>query len=108
MNHKTLRWFIRLLVWPFVLLTDAVDEDISPDALFSDIAWFVSGFVCLVIPLISFAYKIGNNNLANLIKANMVYIFLVCLVIYLILGIISFFSRKVTNIGIPWQDNGRW
>lgn len=102
----TFKWFLRLLVWNIIVLRDLERKSVSKDLKRYEFVrchlYFLSlGWVIVPVDLMIF-YK-------ELVGDNVILLFSWCFSVYLLLGIIVFFTEKVTeNVGIPWQNNGRW
>lgn len=104
MDNKTVHWFARLLVWPFVLWVSATSDDASEYEALSDAPWFVFGMMCLVAPVLTFLCR-GSPLMEDVSVRE---VFLVSFPLYIFLGLWCFFSERMTNAPIPWQCNGRW
>lgn len=102
MNSGLLKWFIRLLIYPFIIIHSASDEYASEREIFEGSIWFTLGAFCIVVPILArFLY-------ADLLKVEYLYVVLGSSFFYLFFGIVSFFSCRRSNNNIPWYENGRW
>lgn len=101
-RHKTLKWFLRLLIWPFIILKDVKNEYSSEREVFFGAQWFAVGMIFLVTPPIIAIIQKGETG------DGLVYFWIVSEFLYFVVGVVCFFSEKITNVRIPWQDNGRW
>ncbi len=98
-RYKTFKWFLRLLIWPLIILYNARSGYPSEREVISGAPWFVAGIISLALPLI-----VLNKN----VMVSTINVWTICISLYLIIGIICFFSEKITNVPISWQNNGRW
>jgi hypothetical protein len=103
-DNKTLNWLFRLLLWPFVLWILVDEEDPLDYEAFSNAPWFVAGVVCFLATPLAYLYR--NTSLME--GVSIWGVFLVSFLLYIFIGLWCFFSDKVTNAPIPWQNNGRW
>lgn len=103
--NKTMKWFFRLLVYPFILFKASSDADASEREIFSNALPAAIGLTTLMVLFFVVSLWIGgkvSNESATLLCCGFI-------AIYLAIGTISFFTEKnSSNDDIPWQDNGRW
>ncbi len=104
MTNRTQRWFLKLLVFPFIILKNASNVDASERENFSDSIWFTFGI--LPLPLTIVLLHLGYQGVLSAGWCGIASS--ICIIFYLAIGVASFFSEKMTNSNIPWQNNGRW
>ncbi len=101
-----LNWISRLLIWPFIIAYNLVkaDDVHEKEAIESSlIAALGIGFfigMCVVIGVLLFSPGIDMNLVVT--------VFLIFAFVYLLSGVLFFFSEQTANYGLPWYKNGRW
>lgn len=101
----TLKWIVRLFFWPFIVLLDTLQGDVSEWYLVSALGTVCLGLILFVLACVAAFVPLWPfpSVLANAIVLYM------SISLYLIVGLMFYFKnpQSVPRIG-RWQHNGPW